>query len=122
MNAVRRTTWTLGAPARAVLIAGIVLYRATLSGWLGGQCRFYPTCSHYGEDAIRAHGAFRGSGMAVWRILRCNPFGAGGLDPVPPGHPVATPAKYDDIIQAVDVGTDPSGVRVLTRTGEEAHA
>jgi putative membrane protein insertion efficiency factor len=85
--------WTAGAPVRALLIAGIRLYRATLSGWLGGQCRFYPTCSHYGEEAIRTHGAFRGTAMTAWRILRCNPFGAGGIDEVPPGR------GYDTAIQ-----------------------
>ena len=55
----------------------------TLSGWLGGQCRFHPTCSRYAEEAIRTHGAIRGSILAAGRVLRCNPFGRGGLDPVP---------------------------------------
>ena len=84
MSRLRRAFWRAGAPARAALIAAIHLYRVTLSGWLGGQCRFYPTCSHYGEEAIRTHGAIRGSTMAFWRVLRCNPFGAGGIDRVPP--------------------------------------
>jgi len=85
---------------RAVLIGGIRLYRVTLSGWLGGQCRFYPTCSHYGEDAIRGHGSVRGSAMTLWRIMRCNPFGAGGVDHVPPpSRPVNTSALYDDIVR-----------------------
>lgn len=86
MTLVRRSLWLLGAPARAVLLAAIGLYRVTLSGWLGGQCRFSPTCSHYAEQAIRTHGAMRGSALAAARILRCNPFGRGGLDPVPPPH------------------------------------
>ena len=73
----------LGAPARLVLLAGIGLYRITLSGWLGGQCRFHPTCSQYARDAIRIHGATRGSLMAIWRIARCGPFTAGGVDQVP---------------------------------------
>jgi uncharacterized protein len=55
----------------------------TLSGVLGGQCRFYPSCSHYAEDAIRTRGLVRGWAMAIWRILRCNPFGRGGFEPVP---------------------------------------
>ena len=50
---IRRGLRTAGAPVRALEIGLIRLYRATLSGWLGGQCRFYPTCSHYAEDAIR---------------------------------------------------------------------
>ncbi|KPL71950.1 membrane protein [Leptolinea tardivitalis] len=46
-------------------------------------CRFYPSCSHYGYQAIYKYGAFKGTGMAIWRILRCNPFNPGGYDPVP---------------------------------------
>ena len=83
MTHVRRTMWRAGAPARALLIGMILLYRATLSSSLGGQCRFYPSCSHYAEDAIRVHGAAKGSAMAVWRILRCGPFTRGGVDHVP---------------------------------------
>ena len=94
MNDARRVLWIAGTPARALLIGAIHLYRVTLSGWLGGQCRFYPTCSHYGEEAIRTHGAVRGSLMAAWRVLRCNPFGSGGIDQVPPR------ASYDDIVRS----------------------
>ena len=85
---IRRAAWFAGAPVRAVEIGLIRLYRVTLSGWLGGQCRFYPTCSHYAEDAIRERGALRGTAMAAWRILRCNPFGKGGIDHVRPARPV----------------------------------
>lgn len=95
---MRRTLWVAGTPARALLIATIHLYRATLSGWLGGQCRFYPTCSHYGEDAIRMHGATRGTLMATWRVLRCNPFGAGGIDHVRPR------SEYGDVIHSTGEG------------------
>ena len=84
MTQVRRFLWIAGAPARFVLIGLVKAYRATLSGWLGTQCRFYPTCSHYAEDAIRTHGALHGSLMAAWRIARCGPFTAGGVDHVPP--------------------------------------
>jgi putative membrane protein insertion efficiency factor len=76
--------WIAGAPARFVLVALVKAYRATLSGWLGSQCRFYPTCSGYAEDAIRTHGALRGSLMSAWRIARCGPFTDGGVDHVPP--------------------------------------
>jgi putative membrane protein insertion efficiency factor len=102
MKSVRRILWWAGAPARAILLGGIALYRLTLSGWLGGQCRFLPTCSRYAEDAIRVHGAIKGSVLAVGRVLRCNPFGRGGLDPVPRAHadsPSPTP-PYDVAIQA----------------------
>ena len=71
----------------------------TLSGWLGGQCRFYPTCSHYAEDAIRTHGAVKGTAMAVWRSL-AGPFTDGGVDHVPPRR--NRHAKY-----ACHTGDDP---------------
>jgi putative membrane protein insertion efficiency factor len=92
MSTVRRISWLAGAPFRLALIGLIRLYRVTLSGWLGGQCRYAPTCSHYAEAAIRSRGAAVGSAFAVWRILRCNPFGKGGLDPAP------APRVYDDVI------------------------
>jgi putative membrane protein insertion efficiency factor len=98
MDRLRRASWLVGAPFRAVLIGGIAVYRVTLSGWLGGQCRFAPTCSHYAEDAIRARGALVGSALAVWRILRCNPFGKGGLDPAPGPRAGGGAAGYDAII------------------------
>ena len=88
MTLFRRIARATGAPARLLLIAAIRLYRATLSGLLGGQCRFHPSCSVYAEDAIRARGALVGSALAVWRILRCQPFGVGGADPAPSAtHP-----------------------------------
>jgi uncharacterized protein len=83
MTSVRRVLWNLGVPARLILLAAIRLYQLTLSGWLGGQCRFSPTCSRYAEEAIRSLGATRGLLLATRRVLRCNPFGRGGLDPVP---------------------------------------
>ena len=46
-------------------------------------CRFYPSCSHYGYQAVYKYGAIKGSVMAIWRVLRCNPFNPGGYDPVP---------------------------------------
>lgn len=90
--------WAAGAPARLVLLGFIRLYRLTLSGWLGGQCRFYPTCSHYAEDAVRLHGAARGTGLAIWRIARCGPFTDGGVDHVP--LPRERPTAYDTVIPA----------------------
>lgn len=50
----------------------------------GCGCRFHPTCSHYAAEALRTHGLFRGLALALWRLLRCTPLSAGGLDPVPP--------------------------------------
>ena len=94
MTQVRSVVRLLGAPARFALIAMVKGYRATLSGWLGGQCRFSPSCSHYAEEAIRTRGALRGTALTMWRIARCNPFGAGGIDHVP-GHGSAS--TYDGI-------------------------
>lgn len=69
---------------KKLLLAVIRFYRRHISPHLPPMCRYYPTCSCYAIEAIEIHGAFKGSLMAVWRILRCNPFSAGGYDPVPP--------------------------------------
>jgi hypothetical protein len=70
--------------ARLVVLALIRLYQNTISrGLPEGTCRFYPSCSHYGYQAIYKYGALKGSIMAAWRVLRCNPFNEGGYDPVP---------------------------------------
>lgn len=82
MNA-RDLAWRLGAPVRILLLGSIRAYQVSLAGWLGGQCRFSPTCSHYAQVAIRRHGAVKGTALAVWRVGRCNPYGKGGIDPVP---------------------------------------
>lgn len=68
------------AAASGFLVTGIYAYRATLGRFMGGHCRFHPTCSQYALDAIRKHGPFKGAGKAVWRILRCNPWGGSGVD------------------------------------------
>ncbi len=69
-----------------ILIGAIKLYRLTLSPWVGQGCRFIPTCSVYAEDAIRAHGAARGTWLTLRRLLRCRPWGGSGYDPAPPSH------------------------------------
>jgi len=75
---------TPGNWARLPLLALIRLYQQTLSrGLPADTCRFYPSCSHYGYQAIYKYGALKGSLMAGWRLLRCNPFNPGGYDPVP---------------------------------------
>ena len=67
--------WLISLPIRA--------YRRYISPIKAPCCRFTPTCSAYALEALREWGAIRGSALAVWRILRCNPFGKGGYDPVP---------------------------------------
>ncbi len=89
----------VGWPARTLLVGLIRLYRATLSGVLGGQCRFEPSCSHYAEEAVRNRGAVVGSALVAWRILRCNPFGRGGRDPAPERLGAAGSGReYDTVI------------------------
>ncbi len=70
--------------ARLPLLGLIRLYQMTLSrGMPADTCRFYPSCSHYGYQALYKHGALKGGLLAAWRVLRCNPFNPGGFDPVP---------------------------------------
>ena len=66
-----------------VFIGLIHFYRYFFSPWVGNSCRFYPTCSHYSEEAIRRHGVIKGLALTIWRIVRCNPWSAGGIDYVP---------------------------------------
>ncbi len=74
----------LGTLARWPALALIRLYQMTISRALPSDtCRFYPSCSHYGYQAIYKFGLFKGGVMAIWRVLRCNPFNRGGFDPVP---------------------------------------
>lgn len=74
---------TPGNWPRIAVLALIRLYQATLSrGMPPNTCRFYPSCSHYGYQAVYKYGALKGSLMAAWRLLRCNPFSRGGYDPV----------------------------------------
>ena len=68
---------------KKILIGMIKLYRKYLSPLKSTKCPYYPTCSQYGLEAIEKYGALKGSLLAVWRILRCNPFSHGGDDPVP---------------------------------------
>lgn len=70
--------------ARRLLIALVRLYQLLLSPFLGGQCRFYPSCSHYCIQAIETHGVWRGLILSFRRISRCHPLSEGGHDPVPP--------------------------------------
>ena len=73
-----------------LLIFPIKVYQITLSPLIGRQCRHYPTCSHYAIEAIERHGPVYGFWLAFWRIMRCNPFFRGGVDPVPPVPRAAT--------------------------------
>ncbi len=67
-------------------LAAIRLYQQTLSRVLPPSCRFVPSCSEYGYEAIARYGIVRGGALAAWRVLRCNPWGGHGYDPVPDLH------------------------------------
>ena len=73
-----------------ILLATLAFYRRWLSPALHslnpGGCKYLPTCSEYASQAIAMHGPLKGSALALWRLLRCNPFARGGLDLVPPAH------------------------------------
>lgn len=65
------------------ITAGISLYQFLLSPFFGRQCRFYPSCSNYSKEALRCHGALKGTLLTFTRICRCHPFCEGGIDNVP---------------------------------------
>lgn len=81
-HAKRSTKQRLRAYAAAVALAPVRLYQRLISPALPRRCRYEPTCSAYAVDAIREVGVVRGAILASWRLLRCNPYSAGGLDPV----------------------------------------
>ena len=68
---------------KKALIALIRFYQKYISPVRRYRCPYYPTCSCYGLEAVERHGAVKGGALAVWRVLRCNPFSKGGYDPVP---------------------------------------
>ena len=64
------------------LITLIKVYRLTISPFIGSNCRFDPTCSHYGMESLRAHGPYKGTLLLLKRLVKCHPFNKGGVDPV----------------------------------------
>ena len=68
---------------RPVALGAIRFYQRFISALWPGACKYQPTCSHYGHEAISRHGAIKGIWLAAWRIVRCNPLNSGGYDPVP---------------------------------------
>lgn len=78
---------------RTVAIAPIRLYQRIISPALPRRCKYYPTCSEYGVQAIRSYGFARGLVLAAWRILRCNPWSHGGVDPVEQQSVFRTPPR-----------------------------
>ncbi len=68
---------------KKIMIKGILFYRKYLSPMKRSKCPYFPTCSEYGLQAVEKYGAIKGGLLALWRIVRCNPFSKGGYDPVP---------------------------------------
>ena len=79
---------------RKLAVMPIRFYRYCLSPLFPARCRFFPTCSSYAQQAILSHGVCRGGLLALWRILRCNPWTPGGYDPVPPVADRHHPEQY----------------------------
>jgi putative membrane protein insertion efficiency factor len=94
---------TFGWLFAAVLVGLVRLYQLLLSPMLGQRCRYYPSCSHYSLSAIRMHGPVKGLVLTLWRVLRCNPWSAGGVDPVP-AHGSWTNS------QVIELSTKPIGM------------
>ena len=74
---------TFGRVLVAALVGLIRAYQILLSPRIGQVCRYYPTCSHYGLEAVKIHGASKGTLLAAWRVLRCHPWAVGGIEYVP---------------------------------------
>jgi len=68
---------------KKIFIFSIKMYQKYISPMKSTKCPYYPSCSQYGLEAVEKYGACKGGLLAVWRIIRCNPFSKGGYDPVP---------------------------------------
>jgi putative membrane protein insertion efficiency factor len=116
MTALRTVGMVVWNLPRDLLVLFIRAWRLLISPLYGPTCKYYPSCSAYGLEAVRRHGAVRGSALTVWRILRCNPWSDGGVDDVPPARPrrgrdhgPGSPAGHgNDAGRAGDAGADPT--------------
>ena len=86
MNKLFQILRKLDRLAGLALAVFVRAYQFSLGAWLGGNCRFYPSCSQYGLEALREHGALHGSSLTILRIGKCHPLHEGGVDLVPPRH------------------------------------
>lgn len=84
------------SPAAHLAVGVVRVYQYTLRGFIGPNCRFWPSCSDYAIEAFKIHGALHGGALTTRRILRCNPWHEGGVDPVPgsDGHTMKRPAGH----------------------------
>ena len=83
MNILRTICHGLSRAITFILCLPIVFYQTCISPFTPPSCRFTPTCSEYAKQALRKHGPVKGLYLAIWRLLRCNPWGGSGYDPVP---------------------------------------
>lgn len=93
MKPVGKISRALGAAASLP----VVFYKKAISPLLPGACRFTPTCSEYAMQALRRYGLLKGGWLALWRILRCNPWGGSGYDPVPDDSPAPPLSEFIDV-------------------------
>jgi uncharacterized protein len=108
--------------AARVLLFAVRVYQAFFSAMMPSACKFYPTCSHYAAEALRIHGARRGSWLALRRVLRCHPFTRGGVDLVPDAAdlPHATKSSADFSRRGLDLAENqkPQAEACATETRE----
>ena len=83
MNLLRACIHAVSKAIVWVLLLPIVFYQRCISPFPPPACRFTPTCSEYAKQALKKHGPIKGLALAIWRVLRCNPWGGSGYDPVP---------------------------------------
>lgn len=79
-----RERLSIGSLPVTLLVGMVRFYQAFISPMSPPSCKYYPSCSQYTLIALRRHGVVRGLGLALWRLLRCNPWSLGGVDDVPP--------------------------------------
>lgn len=94
-DTIAAALWTL---PQNILIAFLKAYRAIISPLYGNVCRYFPSCSAYGLEAVTTHGALKGLSLTVRRLLRCHPWATGGLDDVPPGKRTFHPGQEPKIM------------------------
>jgi putative membrane protein insertion efficiency factor len=111
----------------ARIVAGLIrVYQLVLSPWVTQSCKYYPSCSQYALDAVVAHGVLRGTGLAIWRLLRCNPWSRGGVDHVPPSRrarlrsPVVPGADESSLADEPTTEAPPAGDDRCTRAAPHA--
>ncbi len=105
---LHRVLWVVGYPFRLVLVGLIRGYQRFISPLFGPSCRLHPCCSQYGLEAVQRHGAFKGTLLTGARVVRCNPWTKGGINPVPAEGHWRSPVNLDGT--ARDTSGDPSAV------------